>query len=85
MKDLSKRIIAFLEKYAAKSPNEEDEYTGPDPYELEYVAELLSQERNPTRYPFSEWGSGCYEPYTSKEGQQEHQEILNQVKSFIKR
>jgi hypothetical protein len=85
MKDLSKKIIAFLEKYAAKSPNEEDEYIGPDPYELEYVAELLSKEITPTRFPFSDWGSGCYEPYTSKEGQQEHREILDQIKKLLKR
>jgi len=84
---LSTRIIEFLDKYASISPNwdknDEDspKYTGPDPSLLLAAAELIEQGIKPD-WVWSEWGSGCYKPYSSKEGQKEHNEILEAIKNY---
>lgn len=85
---LSERILKFLDKYASISPNwdgkEEDEkYTGPDPYQLLYAAECIEKGIKPD-YPWSEWGSGCYRPYSDKKGQQEHNDIREAIIDVIK-
>lgn len=83
--DLANRIDAFLAKYAAISPNSEDgekEYTGPDPYQLQVSSELLKKDQKPYRC-WSEWGSGCYKPYSSKEGREEHDSIVSEVCDII--
>ncbi len=83
---LAARIEMFIEKYAAISPNYKGEfdekYTGPDPYQLVAAAELLKQGTKPT-HCFSEWGSGCYKPYTSAEGREEHKNIVTRVYQII--
>jgi len=75
-KDLKDRIRSFLNKYAARMPKEnwDDEYgfNGPDPYELLFW--------EPGTFPNSRWSSGCYKPYTSKEGEEEHHDILSRIK-----
>jgi hypothetical protein len=89
MEKLAKRIHEFINKYAAISPNykEEEEdgdnkYTSPDAYELLYCAYELYHGRKPTKC-FSEWGSGGYEPYTSKEGKEEHDLLVKEVYKII--
>lgn len=83
---LADRIDAFLEKYASISPNFKDEtddkYTGPDPYSLIACANNLRSGH--TLYESnSDWGSGCYKPYTSEEGKKEHDYIVIKIHSFI--
>lgn len=87
MNKLSQRIHEFLDKYARISPNwdgndDGDKYTGPDSYQLKEVAYYIDNGLKPF-FPWSEWGSGCYYPYSDREGQREHQEILNEIKLFI--
>ena len=85
-KGLVDRIYQFISQYAKQSPNSEEgeiEYTSPDAYELLSCAELLSKEIIPKKC-WSEWGSGGYSPYNSKEGKQEHDSIMSEINSIIK-
>ncbi len=90
MKDLSERILKFIIEYAAISPNYDetsedldDKYTGPDPYQLLGFVTLYEEGVIPTRVPWSDWSSGCYKPYTSKEGREEHELILKEISKVI--
>lgn len=90
MKELVERIHNFINTYAGISPMWEEDsdedviqkYTGPDPYQLLDVAYSLNHGLEPF-YPHSSWESGCYKPYTSKEGRKEHDEILMEIKKYI--
>lgn len=89
MKQLAKRIYIFLEKYAGIRPDfnpEYDEdyekYTSPDASMMRYCADMLNEEKKPERC-FSEWGSGGYEPYTSKEGKEEHDYLVKEIYKII--
>ena len=88
MISLSKRIYAFLDKYACVSPNwdgvsEDEKYTSPDVYELLNCAVLLDKGLKPTSC-WSEWNSGGYKPYLSKEGKEEHNSIVKEIQQIIK-
>lgn len=90
MKELSKRIYKFLDKFAGIRPDydpeyddEEDKFTSPDASMLKYCADLLSKELKPTRC-FSEWSSGGYNPFSSKEGREEHDYLVSEVYKIIK-
>jgi hypothetical protein len=78
---LIKRIEDFLAKYARK--NNEGEYTSPDAYQLECSMKELKSTGNITTFPWSEWGSGGYHPYTSKKGFKEHETILKEIKMVM--
>lgn len=83
-------IRTFIDDYAAISPNYEpeyggdDKYTGPDPYQLLDAAHRLEQFGTIDRIPFSDWGSGCYKPYSSLIGRRDHEFILTTLKLFQK-
>ena len=92
---LSHRIREFIDKYAAISPNwkpeeniengdDEDEgkYTGPDVYALLNVANQLDQNIKLTRC-CSYWSSGCFKPYASFDGQNEHAKIMTEINDII--
>ncbi len=87
--DLSNRIYDFVNKYACISPNydeaddESDKYTSPDAYEMLACANLLKNGIKPHKC-WSEWGSGGYKPYTSKEGKAEHDKLLSEINTIIK-
>lgn len=90
LKALAERVYAFIEEYACISPNwseddesGEDKYTSPDAYELIAAANEMDRARLPSKYPFSDWGSGGYAPYISKEGRAEHDAILKEIKELI--
>jgi len=88
MNDLSNRIYAFINKYAAISPNWDGEsydekYTSPDVYEMLYCADILLQNKKPDRC-FSEWGCGGYIPYTSWDGRNEHDGLIVEIYTIIK-
>lgn len=90
MKQLAKRIYSFLEKYAGIRPDfdpqyEEDyeKYTSPDASMLRYCADMLNQEKIPQQRPFSQWSSGGYKPYTSKEGKEEHDYLVKEIYKII--
>ena len=88
LKQLSKRINAFIVKYAGIRPDwdgesEDGKFTSPDAYELRYCAEMLEQGQIPSRC-FSEWGSGGFRPYASREGRQEHDEIVKEIYVIIR-
>jgi len=87
MKDstkLASDIRVFLERYAKRCPNEPSEYTSPDAYCLETAATELENFDNISTMPNSEWGSGGYGPYSSKEGRKEHNRLLEECRSFVK-
>jgi hypothetical protein len=50
---------------------------------MKYCADLLSKEIKPTRC-FSEWSGGGYKPYSSKEGQEEHDYLVREIYKLIK-
>gem|GEM_PF-2111714 len=89
---LAARIKVFIDKYAGVSPNYDStedptdkygtKYTSPDAYALLAVVQAIEADVS-IRYPNSEWGSGGYKPYTSKEGMIEHGEIMGQVVNLI--
>ena len=78
-KELSQRIRKFLKEYAVVI---DGEYTSPDAYQLEAAAVILESGKPLTTFPWSEWGSGGYKPYSSKKGSKEHDEILELIKCF---
>jgi len=87
MKKLAERIYIFLDKYAGIRPDydpklddEYDKYTSPDAAMLKHCADLLSEGKCPPSRCWSEWGSGGYHPYTSKEGKKEHDELMVEIK-----
>jgi hypothetical protein len=86
MSELSKDILAFVDKYAGISPNwdpefddEDEKYTSPDASEMIKCAHMLKSGTIPD-YCHSEWGSGGYKPYTSTEGRQEHDSLIQRIK-----
>jgi transcriptional regulator with XRE-family HTH domain len=83
-KAVAARIRAFLAKYGKRAADDETLWSSPDASELEGVAQLLEADLMPSRYPWSEWGSGGYGPYSSKEGKAEHDEILRLVGEVLK-
>ena len=87
MKELSERIYKFIEKYGAISPNwdgedEDEKYTSPDASQMKYCADMLSKGLKPNQC-WSEWGSGGYNPYTSKEGKEEHNYLVKEIYKII--
>ncbi len=88
MKELAKRIHAFIDKYAGISPNwdgesEDDKFTSPDASQMKYCADMLSKELKPTQC-WSEWGGGGYKPYSSREGRAEHDYLVSEIYKIIK-
>ena len=87
---LASRIYDFLEKYARVKPEfdpiydeEDDKYTSPDASELRYCANMLQNYLVPDGCR-SEWGSGGYVPYGSKEGREEHDYLVSEIYKVIK-
>ncbi len=90
MKELADKIYNFLNKYAGIRPNwnpeyddEDDKFTSPDASELKCCADMLKNGLKPLKC-FSEWGSGGYIPYTSKEGREEHDNLVKEINKFKK-
>jgi hypothetical protein len=79
---IANNIRKFLVKYAAKAPGG-DKYTCPDAYQLESAADLLEKGLKPTRC-WSDWGSGGYKPYSSKEGRALHDSIMEDLTQYMK-
>ena len=86
---LADRILKFLDIYGVKEPSNLTQseslfphWNGPDSSMLEAFANALLQCRK-LFYPHSEWGSGCYKPYTSTEGKTEHDEILRLISNRL--
>jgi len=80
---LAKRISAFLEKYGKRDRSAPEFWNSPDGAEMEMAAGILARAKNPSRVPWSDWGSGGYGPYTSVEGRTEHAELLRLIKEVI--
>lgn len=90
LKTLSNRIKVFLDTYANIRPDydedyddEDEKYTSPDASMLKHCADVLSLGQIPTEC-WSEWSSGGYRPYTSKEGKLEHDSIVSEIYKLIK-
>lgn len=79
--ELEIRIRKFLITYAGKT--EDDEYTSPDAGCLEGIADMIKQDLKIYSIPFSEWGSGGYKPYLSKEGREEHDFLIREIEKII--
>jgi hypothetical protein len=82
---LADRIDKFLETYGKKDAIYEEEWSSPDACELEYVSDCMKMNGQITRLPWSEWGSGGYGPYTSKEGRTEHDAIIKLISVLVKK
>lgn len=85
---LSSKIRAFLEKFGSIRPDydpefddPEDRWTGPDSSLLECAADTLDAGGVPDNMIIS-WESGCFSPYTSKEGQEFLSSILEELSGF---
>ena len=89
MKELSKRIRIFVDKYAVVRPdwNKDfddiaDKYTSPDASQMLYCADMIEIGKKPSQC-WSDWGSGGYKPYTSKEGRDEHDDLVKEIQKII--
>ncbi len=88
MENLAKRILKFIDTYAGVRPDWceiegiDEKYTSPDAYEMLYCANELNNNKIPIQC-FSEWGSGGYNPYTSKEGKEEHDYLRSKIYDLI--
>jgi len=85
---LVQRIWTFLDTYAKIRPDwdpefdEEDEkYTSPDASILTYCARSIENGIKP-QITDSSWSSGGYGPYMSKEGREEHDDIIKQIRKW---
>ena len=78
-KALAEKITVFLAKYGKRSAWDEGKWNSPDAGELESVAMYLDEGIKPPRVPWSDWGSGGYAPYTSREGRAEHDELVRLI------
>lgn len=81
---LSKEIRTFVEEYAGVRPDYDptldsidEKYTSPDAYQMLLAADELDAGR--VYVPFSQWGSGGYKPYTSKEGRRIHDDLIERI------
>lgn len=89
MKELAQRIYSFLDKYAAIKPDfdseyddDHEKYTSPDASQMRYCADILSKGVIPSQC-WSEWSGGGYKPYSSKEGQEEHNQLIKEIYQLI--
>jgi len=90
MKELANRIYKFLEQYAGVRPDwdaqyddEDEKFTSPDASYMKRCADMLHKEIKPIRC-WSEWSSGGYKPYNSKEGREEHDYLVLEIYKIIK-
>ena len=89
MKKLVDRIYQFIDKYAGIRPDwdaqyddEDDKFTSPDASQMKYCADMISKGLNPQQC-WSEWSSGGYKPYSSKEGREEHDYLVKEIYKII--
>lgn len=82
---LAAEIRTFIEKHAQVSPSfdpqfddPEDRFTGPDSALLSAAADALEVDAD-YNYVHSDWGSGCYRPYTDTEAQAWHDDLVRRV------
>lgn len=87
--EIAQRIYLFIKTYAAIRPDwdaeyddEEDKFTSPDASQMKYAADMISKDLKPDQC-WSEWGSGGYKPYTSKEGRDEHDFLIKEIYKII--
>ena len=78
---LGERIVTFLAEHGKRSTD--GEWNSPDAYEMENAACLLMNRMLPDRVPFSEWGSGGYQPYASKECRIRHDSLKGEIENLI--
>jgi hypothetical protein len=82
VKELAERIYKFIDKYAIVSPDYDGtnkKYTNYDVLSMLACADSLMEGKNPKEC-FSSWRcSGAYQPRFSKEGKQEHNEIIIEI------
>lgn len=88
--ELVERIYKFLDQYAGIRPDwdaefdEEDEkYTSPDASMMKYCADMIKDGLVPS-HCHSDWGSGGYAPYGSKEGIIEHNYLVSEIYKIIR-
>lgn len=85
--ELAKRIYDFLDKYAVVVPDYQEgddvKYSSPDAYQLLACAYYLRVGKKLPQFPFSDWGSGGYKPYSSEEGRKEHDFLLQEIKKHM--
>lgn len=88
-KNFAQRIYCFLDKYAGIRPNydpqhddEYEKYTSPDAAQMRYCADMIAKGIKPLQC-HSEWGSGGYKPYSSREGREVHDYLVKEIYKFI--
>ena len=80
---LAADIDTFLAKYGKRDASDPREWNGPDSAELEFFATVVKSGKQPDRVPWSMWGSGCYKPFSSKEGEAEHKKLLERCAAHV--
>lgn len=85
---LVNRIYAFLDKYACIRldfnhlyDDKNEKYTSPDASIMKHCADMISKGYKPDNC-WSDWSSGGYQPYASKEGRQEHDDIRHEINNI---
>lgn len=87
-KPLADRIYKFIDDYAAVSPNWDgydrtEKYTSPDTYEMLASFNQLLIGNIPKNPCGSEWSGGCYKPYSSQVGKEEHDYLVKEINKLV--
>jgi len=77
--ELAARIDAFLLAHGRRTSHNVTIWKTLDAAELEGASSRLKLGREIRRVPWSEWESGGYMPYTSKDARAEHDEIIRLI------
>lgn len=83
-KELAEEIKEFMMAYGKRDANEPSEWNSPDGCMMECAALELEARGYVSRLPFSDWGSGGYKPYSSKEGEKLHNDLKVKISKFLK-
>ncbi|NTF17948.1 hypothetical protein G6L37_05995 [Agrobacterium rubi] len=90
--ELADEIMRFLDKHAKSSAaydpahdEPEERYNSPDGSELHLAAIRLRTGQGFDRHPWSDWGSGGYEPYNDPEARAWHDELVRKISLTVDR
>ena len=78
-KKLADEIDDFLAKHGRKDANAPGGWNGLDSAMLEIFANWLRNPRKLKPKIFSDWVSGCYQPYSDKQARAWHDELIRKV------
>ncbi len=77
--ELADEIHEFLAKHGKKNANNPGEGNGPDSAMLELFAKWLRDPKKLKPTVWSDWGSGCYQPYYDEQARSWHDELIRKI------